>query len=181
MPTLKVDAGIDFMPTWEGLGSCAGKAKLMEPDGRDLRGVQRAVAVCRSCPVLAKCRAWLDSLPYGADPGGVVAGTVPGYRDRPALDESGMGKRCGTCGQVLPLTAFTRVHRDRPLLRTYCNACGNAEKRARKVDAVPGEELKTCPRCKTVRGRSRYYPNSQNADGLAAWCKTCFNDLKGSQ
>lgn len=35
-----------------------------------------ALALCRTCPALASCRVWLDSLPAHLRPTGVVAGQV---------------------------------------------------------------------------------------------------------
>lgn len=35
-----------------------------------------AQAICAACPALAKCRAWVESLPQSRRPGGVVAGEL---------------------------------------------------------------------------------------------------------
>jgi hypothetical protein len=35
-----------------------------------------AIGVCRCCPALARCRAWVDGLPPGERPFGVTAGRV---------------------------------------------------------------------------------------------------------
>lgn len=67
---------------------CRGRPELFDP--RDLDGPRsewesvesaearhaEAVELCRRCPVLAECRAWLDSLSASQRPAGVVAGCV---------------------------------------------------------------------------------------------------------
>lgn len=45
--------------------------------------VAEAIAVCRSCPALEACEAWITGLPAARRPGGVVAGkhrAVPTFR-----------------------------------------------------------------------------------------------------
>lgn len=37
----------------------------------------RALRICGVCPVLAECRAWVDRLPAGQQPDGVIAGRLP--------------------------------------------------------------------------------------------------------
>ena len=41
-----------------------------------------ALRVCSDCPALHRCRAWLDSLPIGRRPRGVVAGAIVGANGR---------------------------------------------------------------------------------------------------
>lgn len=45
-----------------------------QKDAREARAT--AVAICRGCPALRPCRGWLDSLPPGERPIGVIAGLV---------------------------------------------------------------------------------------------------------
>jgi hypothetical protein len=70
--------------------SCRGHAELFDVAGRHDPAVERAKAVCASCPVLGDCRRWLASLPRLARPCGVVAGRYvappklrPAYEPRP--------------------------------------------------------------------------------------------------
>lgn len=35
-------------------------------------------------------------------------------------------KRCTACGRALPLDAFGKIRKDRPWLRSKCNACESA-------------------------------------------------------
>jgi hypothetical protein len=59
---------------------CVGRHDLF--DLRDLSDPERpdaeaqALALCRSCPALAGCSAWFESLPHGRRPHGVIAGKV---------------------------------------------------------------------------------------------------------
>lgn len=38
---------------------------------------QTALSICRGCPALPACTAWVESLPPSRRPGGVVAATLP--------------------------------------------------------------------------------------------------------
>lgn len=40
--------------------------------------LERAVAICRRCPVLAQCRSWVETLPPSKRPTGVVGGRLDG-------------------------------------------------------------------------------------------------------
>ena len=65
-----------------------------EPEGRTERAADtqqrhaQAVAICESCPVLAPCRDWLNGLPRGKRPAGVVAGRHPKPVGRPRVRAS---------------------------------------------------------------------------------------------
>lgn len=62
--------------------ACRGQHHLFDPAGHNESPesvTQRhslAVAVCATCPELAACRRWLNSLPARARPPGVTAGIV---------------------------------------------------------------------------------------------------------
>jgi hypothetical protein len=73
-------------PTFTG-AACVGSPHFIErareqPARREYRE-NHALAICRTCPVLAECRAWLDSLPQTHRPPGVVAGIIwrPGHNN----------------------------------------------------------------------------------------------------
>ncbi len=61
---------------------CRGKHALFDPaepsdDHRVLDQLHReAVALCDTCPALARCRSWIESLPAHKRPTGVVAGRL---------------------------------------------------------------------------------------------------------
>ncbi|KMO82303.1 hypothetical protein [Mycolicibacterium chlorophenolicum] len=76
---------------------CKGKAQLFEatigeyrhragrPPTSDELGHarRRALSVCRACPALSLCRAYLDGLPLAQRPRGVVAGLIIKSSGRP--------------------------------------------------------------------------------------------------
>ena len=75
--------------------SCRGRAELFDVADRHDPAVERAKAVCASCPALRDCRAWLAGLPRLARPCGVVAGRYvappklrPAYEPRPRTPSS---------------------------------------------------------------------------------------------
>jgi hypothetical protein len=174
-----VTVALAYLPTWEGTGLCVDRPSAMYAETESQ--IQRARALCRACPVLAQCRTWVQALPWRADPGGVVAGMTPEERGHPDLAVPGK-KRCTKCKQELPFSEFSPMG---TRLKSHCKACMRRadveRRRAAKVDALPGEPHKHCPRCKTTRGVSRFYPNRKNRDGLAVWCKPCFDQLRGTQ
>lgn len=71
---------------------CRGRSHLFDDIAEgELRDVmdarhQQALGLCRTCPALASCSAWFDSLPKSRRPLGVVAGKVnaPSRPGRPA-------------------------------------------------------------------------------------------------
>lgn len=58
--------------------ACLGRWQLYDftIDGDNPAADQRALQVCDSCPVLAQCQAWLESLPASRKPVGVCAGRI---------------------------------------------------------------------------------------------------------
>ena len=167
---------LDYMPTWTGVGLCIGQPELMYPDSP--AALRAARATCRACPVLAECRDWVLSIPDYLGPDGVVAAMTASERERTILSRL-PPKQCNTCQQVKPQYQFGINTAGRAARRAICRSCANQP--PAKTDAQPGEPLKTCPRCNTPRGVSRFYPNRKNPDGLAVWCKPCFQSLKGNQ
>jgi hypothetical protein len=167
---------LDYMPTWEGVGLCVDQPDVLYP-GTPIE-LAHARALCHSCPVIDQCRTWVLSIPSHLGPDGVVAAMTDRERERILLGQQ--QKQCITCMESKPLYKFARNSEGKEGRRLSCTAC-TSKPASTKIDAATGEELKTCPRCRTVRGRSRFSPNRDNPDGLAVWCKPCFNDLKGSQ
>lgn len=53
---------------------CKGLSELFEAD--DPEEIEFAQHICRSCPALADCRTWFDSLRPSQRPRGVVAGRL---------------------------------------------------------------------------------------------------------
>lgn len=70
------------LPVLDG-AACAGRWELFDdaepgedPDQVRYRHVE-AARICRTCPVLDRCREWSESLPGKHRPPGVLAGCIP--------------------------------------------------------------------------------------------------------
>lgn len=74
-------AAIGVAPSLPG-ARCRGKPHLFdaagthEPAATVAQRHQQALGLCDRCPALEPCRQWLDGLPKGRRPEGVVAGIV---------------------------------------------------------------------------------------------------------
>jgi hypothetical protein len=53
--------------------ACKGRPSTFDVADRHDPKIEAAQAICRTCPALRDCRAWLDGLPRSARPCGVVA------------------------------------------------------------------------------------------------------------
>lgn len=88
----RILAGVPALPN----AACRGQSELFDPanPGEDELHVARrhaiAVDICATCPVLQRCRAWVDTLPPNARPAGVIAGQTPPphNRRRTIMDET---------------------------------------------------------------------------------------------
>jgi hypothetical protein len=130
---------------WRTRAACLGKAQIMDRKQRD-RPNGEALALCRNCPVLDDCKAWVLSLPDTLDPGGICAGLNERQRMkiRPkrhpsiAPDAPRTCAQCGWTGRTaeFPVNSGT--------VRQICKTCWNAhcrDYRNRKRGApaaVPG-------------------------------------------
>jgi hypothetical protein len=74
-------AAVGAAPALPG-AKCRGRHHLFDPAGlsEDPNTVAArhalALSLCEHCPALARCEAWLESLPPRRRPHGVIAGTV---------------------------------------------------------------------------------------------------------
>lgn len=59
---------------WTARAACRGhlEPELWWPDANNIRSIRRALAVCRTCPVLAECREW--ALKHMPDSEGIAGG-----------------------------------------------------------------------------------------------------------
>ena len=81
-------AGIPALPG----AACKGRGELFDPIERTEHGDdaryrhQAALRLCASCPstTRARCEEWLESLPIGQRPPGIVAGRLVTRREYPA-------------------------------------------------------------------------------------------------
>ncbi|NUU22893.1 MAG: hypothetical protein HOV68_15485 [Streptomycetaceae bacterium] len=115
-------------PTWEGVGPCVTQPDLMFNDWTAAR------RLCNGCPVLDQCREWVLALPYGADPGGVVAALSPTDRAVQTLDDT--ERECRTCYEIKPLHAFAQWTPSRQARRYDCRACVAQARRSADADAL---------------------------------------------
>lgn len=80
--------------SWAAYANCFGAGVDMVPDPQDAEAVERAVAVCEGCPVMAEC--WAEG--YGASYGvwaGRLAGTTWPYPRHAPGSCIGRGGFCG--------------------------------------------------------------------------------------
>jgi WhiB family redox-sensing transcriptional regulator len=66
----KILRGVPRLPG----AACRDHPELFNSDDADDQGA--AVAICRVCPALPQCRAWVSALPRACRPIGVVGGTI---------------------------------------------------------------------------------------------------------
>ena len=88
---------------WRKFAACLGE----DPTLWDAPGKPRAFVVCRSCPVLAECRAWADASEGARQAtrysGVVIACEDPAQRDlrRGLRTRDAMPAACSQCGALL--------------------------------------------------------------------------------
>ncbi|GGS88266.1 WhiB family transcriptional regulator [Nonomuraea spiralis] len=111
----RVKAPLDYLPKWQGVGPCVGQPNIM------YGSPGRARATCYSCPVLDDCCEWILSLPFSADPGGVIAAMT--LEEREAIHQNVTTRTCRTCGEPKPLTAFSKWKPHAPSRRPDCKPC----------------------------------------------------------
>ena len=87
-----------------------------------------------------------------------------------------MSRVCKQCNDSKPLSAF---HSQPRRAKSTCILCLNENAKAnRKRHAESGNpvaEVKTCSRCKVQYAATRFAKNKTSTDGLAYWCKDCYN------
>ncbi|MFI6465032.1 endonuclease VII domain-containing protein [Streptomyces sp. NPDC050538] len=93
----------------------------------------------------------------------------------------GESKKCSTCQEVLPVSAFAS-NRSRPDgLQTNCRECAAEYHRQRqlargktireKVDVPVGHKF--CRTCEEIKPHSEWHRNASASDGLSTRCKPC--------
>ncbi|MEV0442738.1 endonuclease VII domain-containing protein [Streptomyces spectabilis] len=97
------------------------------------------------------------------------------------MSESGIEKKCSTCQQVLPASAFA-ANRARPDgLQANCRECAaeyykrrqaaQGKKVREKVEVPEGHKL--CRTCNEIKPHSEWHRNATASDGLSTRCKAC--------
>lgn len=127
---------------WRMDAACYGRWEVLDPPGgfTTLRRLWEARELCRSCPVLERCRQALLEMPTSSDPGGMIAGLTE--EDRSRLRHNGAwrdardggDRACVRCHAVKPREAFgTDPASGRA--RLTCMACCAAGNRKRSMRA----------------------------------------------
>lgn len=117
---------------WGERAACRRDAGLLDPDSPDWVDEATAIAVCRACPVLTECRAWVLALPASVDVGGVCGGLTEHERARiraappDARGPGGDVKNCPGCRITKPATEFWRDKYRHDGLKPYCKSCASA-------------------------------------------------------
>lgn len=120
----------------------------------------RAVDICRTCPLVAPCRAY--AIAY--DVYGVWGATTRVERDD-----------------------YRRAHGIRPrnILGFVSRGMTNSSPRSKRQRRTPSAPVaapettptKHCPRCGTDQPLNRWYRNRATADRLSAWCTPCLHEI----
>lgn len=89
------------MSRWQDYAACKGMTHLMYPSRGDYEGLQRSLAICESCTVVAEC---FDLVMELGEPEGVWAGTTGRQRralraeaGRPSVEHGTRSKYVGGC------------------------------------------------------------------------------------
>lgn len=124
---------------WLERAACGGRSRVMDPPLADRTDAarERALAVCRSCPVMAECRTWALDLPPRMSPGWVIGGLTEAdiVKRRIAAGQVPEGhKRCSRCRQIKAFAEFhTHAHTIDGRM-SACAACACAAERARRKE-----------------------------------------------
>ena len=87
-------------------------------------------------------------------------------------------KRCTLCGEIKPVSEFSRDKRHRNGLTSWCRVCINArhvEHRRSLEPREPTTEPKRCAKCGEIKPASEFYRSLTASDGRKSWCKACHN------
>lgn len=178
--------------------ACEGNADVMESTDEHDRA--QALAYCRHCPILTRCREWVLSLDPADEPLGVVGGMSEWQRHayRRAHDpRMAVPKTCATCEQVKTRGDFHKDGARRDGVRKDCKDCIEAQRRAyraaarlrkqtqraqelakaRQQTGLPeqpqDDEPKPCARCRQVKELTEFPRDRAKASGISNRCKEC--------
>jgi hypothetical protein len=178
--------------------ACEGHADTMESTDEHDRA--KALALCRHCPVLARCRDWVLSLDPADEPLGVVGGMSEWHRHahRRAHDpRMAVPKTCATCKQVKTRGDFHKDSARRDGVRKDCKSCVEAQRRAYRIaerlrketrraeerakarlaagltEYPQDGEPKPCSRCRQVKDLEEFPRDRARLSGISNRCKAC--------
>lgn len=98
--------------------------------------------------------------------------------------ESSTLRQCPDCGEIKPLSDYHRNRSSTTGHQGYCKPCWRIRSaqgvlaRAARREGDPNRVLplkKTCYKCSMVKASSEFPKNRAMRDGLASWCKECWN------
>lgn len=134
---------LDDTRAWGDRAACIGQAAVLEGDDIDA-----AKKLCLGdpatgrprCPVIDACHTWVIPLKGKNDPGGVRAGRTEEERNdfragRTARHAAAPEKYCNLCDTTKAGTEFYRHRRHPDGLASYCKACHDERKNARRAKA----------------------------------------------
>lgn len=111
-------------------------------------------------------------------------------RGRQAIPHESIGgvehKRCGTCKQQKPLTAFSKSERMWDRLANCCRPCMQVyrteyERRLKERGNPPSTEPTRCSKCHETKPASEFYACVTKPNGLASYCKPCSRAYTGAR
>ncbi len=119
---------------WRKQAACAGLYEVMDRRQADGPAVRAALAVCRSCPVLDDCRAWVLGLPERLDPGGVCGGLTEIQRSKARRAATANRPRvCSECRVRKTRGDFSPSESSVSGLASECRACAARRKNKPKA------------------------------------------------
>jgi Transcription factor WhiB len=137
---------------WAHRADCKNLALIVDPPGgfTTPKAELAAIQICRGCPVLTDCYAWVITLKPAWQPTGVCAGLTENAR-----------------------RLIIRKHRLRAAARLRAQAEKNPplEVASEGIDEPPRE----CPHCGVPKPVTEFH---REQGGRAAWCKTCKNQAR---
>ena len=87
-----------------------------------------------------------------------------------------MSRICKQCCDTKPLSAFySQPRRTKSTCITCLNRNAKSNRKRHAESGRPVAAAKTCSRCKVQFTASSFARNKTSADGLAHWCKDCYN------
>lgn len=98
-------------------------------------------------------------------------------------------KRCTCCGQLKPLEAFYRLHRNGEKRQAQCKVCVLAKARARNAalkaelgrpfdPEIVQQGEKYCPHCGETKPRTEFSLRPSTTQGVYGYCKLCELEVR---
>lgn len=155
-------------------GACLTTPQALDVDLSDATAVAQAIEFCLNCRAYFACGQALQDLSGRADPGGIIAATIPAERGALGGDgEDEDSRRCGRCGRELRTDG------------KLCPACQTyfREYQRQRYEREPREDAatrtsKTCPDCRENKPIDEFHRNAAQADGRSTLCIDCQRERR---